>query len=1218
MRYADVDPNRKTGADYPAKDIRTKTYGECLYPDEPNEAKPGVKELSAEEMHIEEYEDKPDMAEPYPKDQPVEDEDTRPYKEPDLSWMNLSLLERNLGHCLGMIDDEVMKGYLTKLDQLPVIRMEESYLEDLQDIYFFRISELVYLEDEFSVDKLAMVFHALSGKPCTLVLMLKSDGLQTDFYLGARPKGDYSPGTLLQMLRQTLLGFFPGSRITQYYDEDRKKDMAEEALAEKIGCISGVTCVADYKRNREDVSDKDFIQGLEKFVYAMQGKSYTAVMIADQAGHDQLMARKREYERIYTQISPFTNMQMNFTVSDGGSLSVGKSESYTLSGSHTDTQGSSKTKTDSNTKTTGSNEAIVTSDTQTDIHGESQSTAEGEVHTEGASDGTNRTVSNGVNGGVYFGGKINEIMSGGVNIGVSHSAANGTSHTESVSDSVSRTLTHGFSDSHGKSHGVSQNYGTMESESASQGVGIGTNQSAADTSGVSFNLVNTRTMAQTFGNSQGIVLNEQNMTLKLTLQRLEKHLQRIEECESFGMWSFAAYFLGESAAEAETAAKIYKSVIAGSDSGIERSAIHSWTDEESVEALLPYIRNFMHPVFVYQGFSYEDSRYIAVNPSALVSTNELAIHMGLPRHSVRGLPVVEHAAFAQEVVTRKAKQDKQINLGRIYHLGQQMDTGVNLDLDSLAMHTFITGSTGSGKSNAVYRLLSKVREKRIPFLVVEPAKGEYKDVFRDAACYGTNPKSGELLKINPFSFPEKIHVLEHIDRIVEIFNVCWPMYAAMPAVLKDSIEQAYVSAGWDLDLSENTKAPGLFPAFDDVLRELNATMKRSDYSADTKGDYIGSLSTRLKSLTNGINGRIFVNDEMDLGKLFDQDAIIDISRVGSMETKSLIMGIVVLKLQEYRMAGAAGMNMPLSHLTVLEEAHHLLKKTSTAQNTESSNLAGKSVEMLTNAIAEVRTYGEGFVIVDQAPNLLDTAVIRNTNTKIVLRLPERTDRDVAGGAIALTDKQMNELARLPQGVAAVYQNDWQEAVLCSMPEYKLQSTSLDESLAECQFLSLGESLAERQPPFLDESSAADRAVNPVKARKKQSQELLHYLLKKSLDAGESERAKELIRLSNASAKIRKDLIVNLDKRNMLYEWAVADFINKNFEFGDVFRGTSGCADLKQLSSIMRQNIEEEFADFTRTELYAVMYYICRIEHEKHPDNAAIELLRTKYLRERML
>lgn len=1123
--------------------------------------------------------------------------DTRPYKEPEPEKMNLNILQSNLGNCLSIIDDEVMKGYVTKLDQLPIIKLDEGYEKDLNDIHFFKVSELVYQEDEFSVDKLAMVFHALSNKPCTLVLMLRSNGKQTDFYLGARPEGDNSAGTLFQMLKQSLMGFFPGSQISDYYDEDMRKDMQTM----NIGCISSVTCVADYKQDADKITNKEFIQGLEKFVYAMYGKSYTAVFIADNASHDELMVRKREYEQIYTQISPFANMQMNFTVSDGGTTSVGSSEGKTTTKSHTDSEGKSLTETDTKTNTVGSAETIGETDTQTYTHTDTESVSDGKTHTIGTADGTSKTVTNGVNLGTYAGGSVNAGIkigpftvgggiSSGVTAGVSHSVARGTSHTDSVSDSISKTLTHGFSDSHGHSHSDSKSITQSENSSAAKSIGAGTTTSVADTFGESFNLVNTKTMTDTFGTSKGVTLNAQNMTLSLAMQRIEKHLERIEECESFGMWNFAAYFLGETAAETETAANTYKSVIAGNDSGIERSAINSWSDDESLDCLNPYLSNFLHPRFVYTGFSYDTDRYIAVNPSALVSTNELAIHMGLPRHSVRGLPVIEHATFAQEVITRKTDGDNAINLGKVYHLGQETDTDVKLDVNSLAMHTFITGSTGSGKSNAVYHLVSEARRKKIPFLVVEPAKGEYKDVFTDVKCYGTNPKFGNLLKINPFSFPDGIHVLEHIDRIVEIFNVCWPMYAAMPAVLKESVEQAYVSAGWDLDLSENVKVPGLFPTFDDVLRELNTTINASDYSADTKGDYIGSLSTRLKSLTNGINGRIFVSDEMPLQDLFDKDAIIDISRVGAMETKSLIMGIVVLKLQEYRMANAEAMNVPLKHLTVLEEAHNLLKKTSAEQSAESSNMIGKSVEMLTNAIAEIRTYGEGFVIVDQAPNLLDTAAIRNTNTKIVLRLPESTDREITGGAMALNDQQFDELSKLPTGVAAVYQNNWQEAVLCSLPKYE----------------------------SYDYQFHNEKQTGHIENRKAKSSKLLHMLLKKSLTDEEQVNVIEQIKISNAPAKVRKDLILNNGKWNRTYEWAVADFINKNYEFSDVFRGTSKCADFEELSQIMYQNIEDEFADFDKDEIYFIMYFICRIEHEKYPENTTIEALRTNYLKGKVM
>ena len=266
-----------------------------------------------------------------------------------------------------------------------------------------------------------------------------------------------------------------------------------------------------------------------------------------------------------------------------------------------------------------------------------------------------------------------------------------------------------------------------------------------------------------------------------------------------------------------------------------------------------------------------------------------------------------------------------------------------------------------------------------------------------------------MLKLNPFSFTKETHILEHLDRLIEIFNVCWPMYAAMPAVLKKAVEKSYIDCGWDLMKSVN-EFGAIYPTFADVAENIKEIIDSSEYDNENKGAYKGSLLTRIESLTNGINGLIFSQEELSNQLLFDSNVIIDLSRVGSSETKSLIMGILVLKLQEYRMS-QADMNSSLHHLTVLEEAHNLLKRTSTEQVSESSNLIGKSVEMLANSIAEMRTYGEGFIIADQAPGLLDLSVIRNTNTKIIMRLPDWSDRELVGKSANLNDDQILELAR---------------------------------------------------------------------------------------------------------------------------------------------------------------------------------------------------------------
>ena len=210
-----------------------------------------------------------------------------------------------------------------------------------------------------------------------------------------------------------------------------------------------------------------------------------------------------------------------------------------------------------------------------------------------------------------------------------------------------------------------------------------------------------------------------------------------------------------------------------------------------------------------------------------------------------------------------------------------------------------------------------------------------------------------------------------------------------------------------------------------LAEELEKLIDDTDYSAEVKGNYTGALVTRVKSLTIGLNKFIFTTNQTPYSKLFDENCILNISRVKSTETKALLMGLMVYILNEYRMDTKSGNNSGLKHVTVLEEAHNLLKNTAGKE----SELVGKSVEMITNTIAEIRTYGEGFIIVDQSPSSVDIAAIKNTNTKIVLRTPEANDREAVGRSMGLTPNQVNEIAKLPSGVAVVYQNDWVSPVL---------------------------------------------------------------------------------------------------------------------------------------------------------------------------------------------
>lgn len=924
------------------------------------------------------------------EDLPVEQQKAEMIEQPKSNVPTYETLEARLIESSKLVDDIVLKKYLYNLNELEIIPMSDA-LKQISDIRLFKVTEMVYQKDEYSTYKFASVFNAVQNLNCGVFIIVDSDGSKTDFYMGVRSLDDKrTTKSLKDTLKNALIGQFPGVKSQDLLDPQAESFLAE--IPSKN--IASVSCVANNKD--EDFNNNEtFIQGLEKLAFAMQGQRYTTIVLAKSTPANQLDELRRAYETIYTQLSPFANMQLSYGTNTALSISDALSHGTTTGTTYTKNTSSTKGKSYSS--------------------GYSQSDSTSKADTLG-------TLAK-IGGNVALGtlSIVTAPLTGGASIAVAGAIMAGQ---VALSSFTPATNTHGET--------INENF--TENESTSEGEAFGTQESE--------NRNETHTRGITTGKTDIMQLSMQNKTLLNTLERIDRQLERLDECESLGMWECAAYFLSDSQETAEMAAGTYKALMKGSKSGVETSAINYWgrQQETTLPILRDYITNFIHPVFAYRS----DTAVIPVTASSLVSSNELAIQMGLPRKSVCGFPVIEHADFGKEVVSYGKKLNaRDICIGKVFSMGTETKTEVDIDINSLTMHTFITGSTGSGKSNTVYEILNQIHNiYSIPFLVIEPAKGEYKNVFghyADVSVYGTNPRKTALLKINPFRFPNDVHILEHLDRLVEIFNVCWPMYAAMPAILKEAIEKAYISVGWDMISSVNTKE-NKFPNFTDLLEQIEIVINESKYSADSKGDYSGALLTRIRSLTNGLNGLIFCNDDLSDEELFDKNVIVDLSRVGSTETKSLIMGLLVMKLNEHRMS-TGNINSPLSHITVLEEAHNLLKRTSTEQSSEGSNLLGKSVELLANSIAEMRTYGEGFIIADQSPGLLDMSVIRNTNTKIILRLPDRGDRELVGFGAGLREEQIDELSKLKKGVAAVYQNDWVEPVLVQINKCELSETS---------------------------------------------------------------------------------------------------------------------------------------------------------------------------------
>ncbi|QOW45979.1 MULTISPECIES: ATP-binding protein [Acinetobacter] len=897
----------------------------------------------------------------------------------------------NLERSLYSAEYMIKKSYLTDLlnmSILPTFNIEQINFS--AEVRLFRLERLVQNNKQSVLESLVAIYTALGKAGHSIFFILEGNGDTTQIYIGVKSKsGDFEGQNAGDLLKSTFDGQFSGSKLTGVLNTELKEIFQTTVNHEKNDC-SGVTAVTLIPSLSVD-NRENFIQGMERFIDAAEGKIYQAIFLAEAVEEAVLHTIRRGYEQIYTQISPFSKNTFSYSTQESENIA------HVLGSSVTETLGKSIALTE--TKGTSISNGVNESSQQ----GSSTSQNKG-----GAVAGVGAGIGMGV--GAAIAGPSGVLIGGAVG-----GAVGGLAGSLLGSDSQSSSQTKGTS--------------YTESENLSEGKTSTNTSSTANTS------TKSTSKGATYGTSQQSTIEFQNKSVQQILNKIDQNLARLDDVESYGGWNFAAYFIGETPTVSHALGSIYYGLMKGDDSNSEASTITTWTSEDK-SLILKYLKNLQHPQL-------KVSKQLNVqvpflSPTSLLSTKEIALTLNLPHHSTSSVSVVETVPFGRSIQylnDLKTFHDNAIDLGVLRHLWKDSNQPVYLENKQLTQHTLVCGSTGSGKSNTLYTILKKLRQQQIPFLVIEPVKGEYKHVFgnySDVFVYGTNPKHTDLLKLNPFSFPEDIHVLEHVDRLVEIFNVCWPMYAAMPIVLKKAILLAYQRVGWNLDVSENIQTQQIFPTFTDVALTLKEIIENSAYSEEVKGNYIGSLETRIMSLTDGLNAQLFTSNEIDNSILFDQNVIVDLSRVASSETKSLIMGILVMKLNEYRISQNLDMNSDLRHVTILEEAHHLLKRTSTSQSMESSNLVGKSVEMLSDSIAEMRTYGQGFILVDQSPNALDISAIKNTNTKIILRLPEEQDRQVVGSSVSLKDEQLAEISKLPQGVAIVHQSHWLEPILCKI------------------------------------------------------------------------------------------------------------------------------------------------------------------------------------------
>lgn len=635
--------------------------------------------------------------------------------------------------------EQLMKGERTSLDD--TIQYAESfvkkyYLEDLEyfradkprakvrrityeyNVRLFRINGIVVNKSEKTTDKLNNIYSALHSLGLSVVMVLRCADGNVELYMGVKSPEDILEDNtgIEEVFEEVLLGNFPGCNLEAVETEKAKEIVNKMLPDDGKNAVTSLSTIPSFKG--EDDANDSYVQGLEKIIDVMQNENFAVFIISDPISQGQLENIKLGYEELYTEL--FTLAETELTLGKNDAINISQSDMEGI----TDTIGKSVSKTQSFTK--------GMSKTRSESRTNSVGVSLGLMGSEGTSSSTSTTKSKSIN-------------------------------IAKVGASVAHGVMHGISSTVGANGGImastAKTMGIADTEMDNKQVGAGEAREESQ----AYSTQRSYQEGRSSGSSTSSTVKFENKTIKNILECIDAHLERLKECGSYGMWASAAYFISPRKDTAIIAASAYKGILNGEKTNLEQPSINTWYRDDNTQIINEYLRKFSHPKFYDEDYKINLQALTNASAATMVSTKELSIECNIPYKSVPGIFVREMASFGRSVFDGESSRPsgENIKIGQIYHMGKcAKNSEVRLNLDRLREHTFITGSTGSGKSNTVYEIVSKLNQigtqeeisnRKIPTLIIEPAKGEYKQVFgADFNVYGTNPYFSEMLKINPF------------------------------------------------------------------------------------------------------------------------------------------------------------------------------------------------------------------------------------------------------------------------------------------------------------------------------------------------------------------------------------------------------------------------------------------------------------------------------------
>lgn len=428
-----------------------------------------------------------------------------------------------------------------------------------------------------------------------------------------------------------------------------------------------------------------------------------------------------------------------------------------------------------------------------------------------------------------------------------------------------------------------------------------------------------------------------------------------------------------------------------------------------------------------------------VDPTEAASAFRLptAVHGSMP-----GFPVYRPAL--SQAATYRAS-------GPVISLGQQLvndrpSDPIMVPLPALTKHTLFLGTTGSGKTNSVLHFLRQLwLDHKIPFLVIEPVNSRLDDYrwlalqpgFETMLVLTAGDEHVAPLRLNPFEVPTGVRIGSHIASLLACFDAAFGLFDPLPAIYNRALRQTYATRQLATDEIAGPEHVGTWPVLADFVTAIHDVTNNLDYTGEARNLILAASRIRVEQLSEGACSSILdTRTSYPMPLLLARPIVVELASIGdNAKEQSLVIALLLNAMTAYYKATRT--SSTLVHLTVIEEAHRLLgHPTPTAGESKEGNAQSRAAEAFANTLAENRKYGEGLVIVEQDPSKLVTDSYKNTNLKVMHRLPSQADRALIGATMRFSTDQERYAATLKPFTGFIYHDGLDRPALVQVPDVR--------------------------------------------------------------------------------------------------------------------------------------------------------------------------------------